>query len=277
MAIRFLVSPPASQACPNHLNPWATASIDYSAVNAHRQWDRFIETLCCAGDVALIDIDADESAPDLVFTGTAALINDNLAVLSSPRHPARRRQKDRFREALVGAGLAATSLQQTYFEGAADTLFDRVRPLCYAAYHHGTERSAFLELQELVGCRILPLRLVDKRFPHLDTALCPLGSGHVLAYLPAFSAHAQLLLRRAVEPHHLIEVGAEDACALACSAVEVGHSLILHSASGVLRERLNAAGYRVFTTDLSEFVAAGGSAKNLTLRLDDGPVASRFS
>lgn len=236
-----------------------------------------METLCCAGDVALVDIDADESAPDLVFTGTAALINGNLAVLSSSRHPARRRQRDRFREALVGVGLAATSLRQPYFEGAADTLFDRVRPLCYAAYHRRMEHSALLELQELVGCRVLPLGLVDDRFSHLDTALCPLGSGHVLAYLRAFSAQAQMLLRRVIEPEYLIEVGEEDACALACSAVEVGESLVVHSSTRALRERINAAGYRVFCTDLGEFVAAGGSAKNLTLRLDDGPVASRFS
>lgn len=276
MAIRFLVSPPAPGARPSHLNPWATESLEYSATDAQRQWDRFMETLCCAGDVALVDVDADASAPDRVFTGTAALINGKLAVLSSSRHPARRRQRETFREALLGAGLAATSLRQTYFEGAADTLFDRVRPLCYAAYHRQMERSALLELQELVGCRVVALHLADDRFSHLDAALCPLGSGHVLAYLPAFSAHAQLLLRRAVEPEYLIEVGEEDAGALACSAVEVGASLIVHRASRVLRERLNAAGYRLFCTDLGEFVAAGGSAKNLTLRLDDGPVANRF-
>jgi N-dimethylarginine dimethylaminohydrolase len=174
-------------------------------------------------------------------------------------------------------GLAATSLCQTYFEGAADTLFDRVRPLCYAAYHQCAERGAFLELQELVGCRILPLRLVDARFSHLDAALCPLGSGHVLAYLPAFSAQTQTLLRRTIEPKCLIEIGAEDAGDLACGAVEIGDSLVLHRATRGLRERLNAAGYRVFCTDLGEFVAAGGSAKDLTLKLDDGPVASRFA
>jgi N-dimethylarginine dimethylaminohydrolase len=99
----------------------------------------------------------------------------------------------------------------------------------------------------------------------------------VLAYLPAFSAQAQLLLRRAVEPEYLIEAGADDACALACSAVEVGESLVLHCASRALRECLNAAGYRVFCTDLGEFVAAGGSAKDLALRLDDGPATGRFS
>jgi N-dimethylarginine dimethylaminohydrolase len=274
MSTRFLVSPPATQARPSHLNPWTTECFGYDAATAHRQWDRFVETLCCAGDVVLVDLETDEAAPDLVFTGTAALINGNLAVLSSSRDPARRRQRDTFREALVGVGLAATSLRQNYFEGAADTLFDRVRPLCYAAYHRCVERSAILELQELVGCRVLPLHLVDERFAHLDTALCPLGTGHVMVYLPAFSAPSQTQLRRAIEPEYLIEVGAEDAAALACSAVEVDESLVVHNSTRVLRERINAAGYRLFCTDLGEFVAAGGSAKNLTLRLDDGPAAT---
>jgi N-dimethylarginine dimethylaminohydrolase len=111
----------------------------------------------------------------------------------------------------------------------------------------------------------------------LDTALCPLGSAHVLAYLAAFAPHAQTLLRRAIEPEYLIEVGVEDALALACNAVEVGDALVLHSASRRLRERLNDAGYRVFCTELDEFIRAGGSAKKLTLRLDDGPAGAKLN
>jgi N-dimethylarginine dimethylaminohydrolase len=46
---------------------------------------------------------------------------------------------------------------------------------------------------------------------------------------------------------------------------------VMHSCSRSLRERLNHAGYRVFCTDLDEFQKSGGSAKCLTLKLDDGP------
>ena len=53
---------------------------------------------------------------------------------------------------------------------------------------------------------MLPLLLVDERFFHLDKALCPLSSGHVMAYMDAFSPHAQALLRRAIEPEFLIEI-----------------------------------------------------------------------
>jgi N-dimethylarginine dimethylaminohydrolase len=273
MPTRFLVCPPTHFAVNYDINPWMTRNVGYAAPNARRQWDRFIETLGCAGEIELMTIEANEHVPDLVFTSSAALITGNLAILASFRHPERRREQGIYRAALTRAGFATTFLQQTYFEGAGDALFDRVRPLCYVGYGWRTERNATLQLQEIVGCRIVPLLLVDERFYHLDTALCPLGSGHVLAYMDAFSPHAQTLLRRSIDPDYLIEVDLEDALALACSAVEVGDSLVMHAVSRRLRERMHDAGYRVFCTELDEFIRAGGSAKGLTLRLDDGPSA----
>jgi N-dimethylarginine dimethylaminohydrolase len=244
------------------------------AVDARRQWDRFIETLGCAGDVTFVHLEANEHVPDLVFTANAALICGNLAIVSSFRHPERRRLQGIFRAALTRAGLATTFLRQTYFEGAGDALFDRVRPLCYAGYGWRSERNATLQLQEIVGCRVLPLLLADERFFHLDTALCPLSSGHVMVYMDAFSPHAQLLLRRAVDPQLLIELELEDALVCAANAVEVADAVVMHSASRRLQERLHHAGYRVFCTQLDEFIRAGGSAKCLTLQLDDGPIAA---
>ncbi len=271
MPTRFLVCPPTHYAVTYDINPWMTRNVGYDAPDARRQWDRFTETLLCAGDVGLVEVEANENVPDLVFTANAGLICGNLAIVSSFRHPERRLEQSIFRAALARAGLATTYLRQTYFEGAGDALFDRVRPLCYAGYGWRTERSATLQLQEIVGCRVIPLLLVDERFYHLDTALCPLATGHVLVYFDAFSPHAQTLLRRAIDPDYLIEVGMDDALALACNAVEVGDALVMHRASRPLRERLHDAGYRVFTTELDEFIRAGGSAKCLTLRLDDGP------
>ena len=55
----------------------------------------------------------------------------------------------------------------------------------------------------VVSCGHMPLLLVDDRFYHLDKALCPLSSGHVMAYMDAFSPHAQALLRRAIDPEFL--------------------------------------------------------------------------
>ena len=271
MATRLLVCPPGHYDVRYAINPWMTRHVGDSTPDAQRQWDRFIEIVGCVGDVELVTMTQQEQTPDLIFTANAALMCGNLAIVSSFRHAERRREQPVFRAALARAGFATTFLQQAYFEGAGDALFDRVRPLLYAGYGWRTERGATLQLQEIVGCRVLPLLLVDERFYHLDTALCPLSSGHVLAYMDAFSPHAQTLLRRAIEPGYLIEVGIEDALRFACNAVEIGDAVLMHDCSRWLRERLHDAGYRVFCTELSEFHKAGGSAKSLTLRLDDGP------
>jgi N-dimethylarginine dimethylaminohydrolase len=254
MSVRFLVCPPAAPA----LNG-----------SSGRQWFRFVEMLQCAGDVELVAMRPRDGVPGLTFTSDAAFISGKLAILSSFRHAERRREQAIFREALAGAGFATTYLRETYFEGAGDVLLDRTRPMCYAGYGWRTERSAVLQLHEFLGCRVLPLLLVDARFFHVNMALCPLGSGHVLAYMGAFSPHAQSLLRRTIGAEYIIEIGIDDALDLACNSVEVGRdALIMHRASRALRARLNGIGYRVFCTELDEFIRAGGSAKSLTLQLD---------
>jgi N-dimethylarginine dimethylaminohydrolase len=271
MATRLLICPPGHYDVRYAINPWMTQHVGDGTPDAQRQWERFVELAGCVGDVELIRVEPQPQTPDLVFTANAALMVGNLAIVSSFRHAERRREQPVYRAALARAGFATTFLRQTYFEGAGDALFDRVRPLLYAGYGWRTERGATLQLQEIVGCRVLPLLLVDERFYHLDMALCPLASGHVLAYMDALSPHAQTLLRRAVDPGYLIEISVDDALRFACNAVEIGDALVMHECSRRLRDRLHAIGYRIFCTDLSEFHKAGGSAKCLTLRLEDGP------
>jgi N-dimethylarginine dimethylaminohydrolase len=274
MTTRLLMCPPTNFSVAYDINPWMTDNVGVPTLDAVRQWERFVEVLQCAGDVRIELVEPRPGVPDLVFTANAALISGRLAIMSSFRHPERRREQSTYRAWLAQHGFATTFLEETFFEGAGDALFDRRRPALYAGYGWRTERAATSQISETLGARTIPLLLVDERFYHLDTALCPLGSGHVMAYMDAFSPHAQKLLRRTIEPEYLIEVGIEDALAFACNAVEVGDAIVLHDASSRLRERLHAAGYRVFATDLSEFHKAGGSAKCLTLRLDDGPAAA---
>ncbi len=271
---KLLMCPPEYFGVSYDINPWMTQNIGRAMPDAVRQWDRLVETLACAGDVDIQLVPPQPDVPDLVFTANAALVSNGLAIVSSFRHPERRREQATYRAALAKAGLATSFLPSTFFEGAGDALFDRRRPLLYSGFGWRSERAASTQIEETLGVRTLPLLLVDDRFYHLDTCLCPLATGHVLVYMDAFSPQAQTMLRRAVEPEYLIEVSLRDATAFACNAVEIDNALVMHDASPELRERLNAIGYRIFATDLSEFHKAGGSAKCLTLKLDDGPVCA---
>ena len=48
----------------------------------------------------------------------------------------------------------------------------------------------------------------------------------------------------------------------------LGESIVMNRGSPELERKLGERGYKVFETDLSEFIKSGGSAKCLTLSLD---------
>jgi N-dimethylarginine dimethylaminohydrolase len=243
-----------------------------AAAAAHRQWQRLVEFVTCAGDVS-IERSAVESDRTGAFPGSSALVCGKLAVLASlpgRKHTAHRR-------ALAGLGFATVALEDVSFGGAADAVFDRSRPLLYLGYGQHTEHRSASQIGQLLGVRTLPLQLADERLPHLDQVICPLGNGHLLAYLPGLTPGAQKVLRRSVAADALIEVSAEDAHAYACSPIEFGDALVMHPGSRRLRERLQEAGYRIFATDLSEFHALGGSARRMALRLTEGPPSGLFA
>jgi len=273
MKPRYLMCPPTYYGVHYDINPWMSQHVGLSTEGAARQWERLVEIIETVADVDVQFMEPTSGVPDLVFTANGALICGGLAICSSFRFEQRRREQPLYRSWFARNGFATTYLTSTFFEGAGDALFDRRRPILYTAYGWRSERQAALQLGEHLAVRVLPLQLVDPRFYHLDTALCPLTSGHVMVHMDAFSAHSQRLLRQAVDREHLIEVNVHDAAHFACNALEIGDAVIMHAASRKLAEQLNAAGYRVFQTDLSQFIRAGGSAKKLTLRLDDGPAA----
>lgn len=241
--------------------------------DARRQWERFIEALTCAGNVRIERAELAGSADDLVLPAHAALISDGLAIISSSATPPC--PDSRCLAWLRDHDFSAVSLAGAAFGGAGDALFDRRQPLLYLGIGRHTARPAAERLSEILGVRVLALELTDSRFERLDSALCPLGNGHVLVYFDAFSVSAQRALRRMIRADRVIEIPPEDASALACQAVEIGDTLVLHSASPRLRARLFDAEYRTFATELSAFSALGTGAKDLILRLDDGPAHGR--
>jgi len=253
------------------INPWMAGNVGGTTENAQRQWERLAALLLDVAHASIELIEAQPGLPDIVFTANAALISERLAIVSTFRHPERRGEESRYRDRLSVLGYATTAIEGAYFEGAGDALFDRRLPLLYFGYGWRSDHAAAPQLQRLCETRVLPLRLVDPRFYHLDTCLCPLSLGHVLAYMPAFSAKSQALLRMTLA-EYLIEVGDDDALNFACNAIEVDRTVVLHRASGGLRGRLYGSGYRVLETELTDFHKSGGSAKCLTLKLDDGPV-----
>ena len=47
------------------------------------------------------------------------------------------------------------------------------------------------QIGDLLGCRVIPLELVDPRYYHLDTCFCPLAPGMAIYYPPAFDDYGR--------------------------------------------------------------------------------------
>ena len=124
-------------------------------------------------------------------------------------------------------------------------------------------------LFQRLGVDVVTLKLVDQRFYHLDTCFCPLEGGAVMYFPQAFDEESRRTIESRIARDKRIEIGEEDALAFACNAVNIDDVIVVNRATPAFVKALAAKGFEVLQNPLSEFMKAGGSAKCLTLRLDE--------
>jgi len=275
---RFLMCRPEHFGVVYAINPWMdpggwARQSDRFVAASQAEWDGLHRTLLGLGaDIEFVA--PAPGLPDLVFTANAAVVLDRRALLARFRHAERRREEARFEAAfasLRGRGLiddVMTLPGDLTHEGAGDCVFDATRNLFWVGYGPRSDRDADRVIADVFGRDTIALKLIDPRFYHLDTALCPLSAGEVLYTPMAFTAAGRAAITERVAPAQRIEIAAEDACRLAANAVCVGNTIVLSDCSDRLRAVLAERGYEVVAAPLPSFLKSGGSAFCLTLRLD---------
>lgn len=210
--------------------------------------------------------------PDMVFTANAAVVVDRRVLLAHFRHPERQGEEPHARdffERLHVRGLV-DSLHQlpagVHFEGNGDVVVDGTRGICWMGHGPRSDLRARATLEQVARRPVLALELVDPRFYHLDTCLCLLSGGELLAVRQAFSPSGWQQLQD-IAGQQLVELPEDDALQLAANAVCLDRDLVMGHCSQALRERLAERGYRVHVLPLDAFRRAGGSARCLTLEL----------
>ncbi len=266
---KILVCPPDYYDVEYVINPWMEGNIHRSSqLLAVEQWRGFAGVLGRYAD--LNEAAPCEGLPDMVFTANAGLVLGQEVVLSRFMHPERQREEPHFKRWFEQHGYNVHELPKDLpFEGAGDALLDRERGVLWAGYGQRSELDSHPLVAAALGVEVLSLRLVDKRFYHLDTCFCPLEGGYVLYFPAAFDAHSNRLVESRVQPEKRIAIGETEAVNFTCNAVNIGRVIILNKAGDDVRSRLEGAGFQVIETPLTEFMKAGGSAKCLTLRLTE--------
>ncbi|TCS37956.1 N-dimethylarginine dimethylaminohydrolase [Paucimonas lemoignei] len=269
MTDRYLMCAPDNFDVSYVINPWMQGNVAASCNDlAWRQWDALADAI--AGVASVERIAGQPGVPDMVFTANAGLVLQNTVVLSHFRHAERQPEEAHFEKWFQEQGFDVVKLApELAFEGAGDALLDRGQPLLWMGYGHRTSIECAAALAALLDIEVEPLRLIDERFYHLDTCLCPLVGGYLMYYPQAFDDASRARIAARVPAARRIEVAEADALAFACNAVNSGRHVFLNRASPALARNLAARGFQVRQTPLGEFMKAGGAAKCLTLKLNE--------
>ena len=252
------------------INPWMNRERQADHGIAIQQWNSLRDILVELG-VEVCELTPIKGLPDLVFTANAAVVYRHTAFLSRFRHEQRRGEEPHDADWLAGRGLNVHQLpSEMFFEGAGDALF--CGDTLFAGYRVRSDVFSQQYVAQEIGCRVIPLELVNSHYYHLDTCFCPLEPSLAIYYPGAFDDYGQRVLPQMIE--ELIEVNESEAASFACNAVVVGRTVVTNHGCPQLHEQLRARGFEPIATPLDEFVKAGGSAKCLTLRLDGEEAAA---
>lgn len=267
---RFLMCAPEHFDVEYVINPWMKGQLhapDHARVAS--QWSDLRNLIRQSAEV--VTLPPVKSLPDLVFTANAALVYENVAVLSSFRCAERQPEAPHNADWLRAHGFDVHMLPPgVLFEGAGDALFDRRERLLWFGHGFRSDISAKPFLEASTGIEVEALRLRDPRFYHLDTCFCPLEDGCLLYFPGAFTEESNARIEARVTPGKRLAVEEEDAVRFTCNAVNIGGKVILNDTSPRTAAWLGERGFEVVKTPLSEFMRSGGAAKCLSLRLNEG-------
>ena len=251
------------------INPWMEGNVHKSSRDrAVEQWQKLYYIL---KDRATVDLVAPQKGwPDMVFTANAGLVLGDNVVLSRFLHKERQGEEPYFKEWFTSKGYTVYELPpELPFEGAGDALLDREGRWLWAGYGFRSELDSHPYIAEWLDIEVLPLRLMDERFYHLDTCFCPLTGGYLLYYPPAFDGYSNRLIEMRVPAEKRIAISEADAVNFACNAVNINQIVVMNLVSAELKQKLTSVGFTVLETPLTEFLKAGGAAKCLTLRVTE--------
>lgn len=266
---RILMCPPDYFTVEYVINPWMAGQEDsLSLEKAKEQWQGLRDVVAQFAEIVIIE--PHPKLPDMVFTANAGVVYGNKAIASHFMPMERRAEEPIFKKWFRDNGFELLDLDEKIgFEGAGDCLLDRGGPWLWTGFGFRTEIEAHPKIAQFFDIELVSIRLTDARFYHIDTCFCPLTGGYLMYHPPAFDYDSRIAIESRIPAHKRIVVDTLDAGNFACNAINIGDNVILNKASEPLKAQLMLAGFNVQECNLSEFLKAGGSAKCLSLKLDE--------
>lgn len=286
--MRALMCPPDYIHIAKEINPWMDHEKQPDVSRARKQWQEILRRYLNLG-VEVWFIEPQPGLQDMCFTANAGWCRWGKIVLANFIDPdvAEVRQPEiryytewfrTYRERLLGVEIVPFPFRYKGFEGQGDVVTvgkGKRDSLVLVGYGQGrTDYEAaevLANIHRLDRNQVIPMRLANELFYHLDTACLFIPPTTFLYYPEAFDAAG----RRIIEtlPVDRISVSEDDAKRFVCNGVFVQGgpetTILMNRPSRKLQDQLRNRGFRVCSVNMEEFQKSGGSVRCLTLFLPE--------
>ncbi len=241
------------------INPWMRLG-SVNQIKAKEQWLNLVNLFRSLG-VKAETVKPQPDLPEMVFSADQALIKGKKAVLANFRFQERRGEKKIYRRWFNNNGFKTFSLPSClYFEGG--DAFDLGGKILLG-YGFRTSFQTANFISNLLATPVIPLKLTNPYFYHLDTCLFPISRKTAFYYPPAFDKDSKIKLANLFA--NFIPLPRKEAFSLAANSLITDHQAIIPQESPFLAQKLKQLGYQVYQTDISQFLRAGGGIHCLTI------------
>lgn len=232
-----------------HMQPYSV-----SPELALMQWENLVQVLKSL-KIKVEVIDQHEDVPDMVFATDQGIVRDGAILLANFRYPQRQAERVYYRDWFREHGFRLRALSNIFpFEGG-DTLF--WGNMLFVGTGFRASVASCEELAQKLEIDVMPLRLVDPYFYHLDMGFLPIDAQTAFYYPPAFSENSQHLLQKLIP--NLIELSEEATHAYAANSFVSGKDIIISKGTPKdFQKDLKKLGFKIHEVDVSEFKKAGG-------------------
>jgi N-dimethylarginine dimethylaminohydrolase len=269
--MEVLMSPPTEYTISWEINPWMDTKNQPDLERSWNQWHKLFETYQKL-KIKISLILPRKKLADMVFVANAGWNVGRKFVLSNFKYPQRKKEEKYYEKWFKEHGFRVFRLpREVHFEGQGETT--ELKDCYLFGYGFRSDFEARDYLQRYLKPRkpIIPLRLIDERFYHLDTCLFYIESIDTLIYFPkAFDAESQRKIKKLNS--RKFEVSEKEAKSFVLNSFSFKNSVILNAGNLKNQSRivpfLHQKGLKIINLDTSEYLKSGGGIKCLTYILN---------